>query len=183
MPENIKQENRFILLTLILVLLLGVPTIHSLSLNENSFETSGTTITTEMNSSNRANNVRLPASNDLTSPDESSDQEIPPQIFHLQEELLTIDCEKKELLKSTQSLRLKIQSTPCKHWINPSNLTIINETNGFTATVFAKDQSGFITDLIHLNPGENHILLKTVKSKLRKILITVKPIQDQPSEM
>jgi hypothetical protein len=181
MPHNVKQENHFILLTLFLVLILGIPTLRSLSQDDSPLERGdmpSETHTLELSQESRKpanqSNEATPATNDST--------EKEPQVYRLQVENLELDCQSSDYQKTIHSLRLKIQSESCKILGKPDGLKIINESNGFTASVFAKDQSAFTTDLIHLNPGENKIILKDRKTILRTVHIYVKPILDQISE-
>ncbi len=181
MPHNVKQENHFILLTLLLVFMLGIPTLRSLSQDDNTVERmdmSAETHTLELSKDSRKPANQIDESASTTS--DATEKEA--QVYRLQVENLDLDCQSTEYQKTIHSLRLKIQSNPCKLLGKPDGLKIINESNGFTASVFAKDKNAFTTDLIHLNPGENKIVLKDRKSILRTVHIYVNPILDQVSE-
>ncbi|MBX3041358.1 MAG: hypothetical protein KF789_11685 [Bdellovibrionaceae bacterium] len=53
--------------------------------------------------------------------------------------------------------------------ISSEQVSVINETNGFTASVFAKGKADYETDLIQLREGPNRIRLQYVNSAGRRI--------------
>ncbi|HRO68402.1 MAG TPA: hypothetical protein PL182_12605 [Pseudobdellovibrionaceae bacterium] len=53
--------------------------------------------------------------------------------------------------------------------ISGDHVSVTNETNGFTASVFAKGKADYETDLIQLREGSNRIRLQYVNSAGRRI--------------
>ena len=182
MPQNVKQENHFILLTLFLVLILGIPTLRSLTHDESNTERTAEILATEVSTSFQKDDSRRPASNGDSNPKSDDESEKQTQTYRLQAENLDLECQTGDLQKTIHSLRLRIQGKSCKLLGPTETLKIINETNGFTASIFIKDQNTFMTDLIHLSPGKNTILFKDRKSTLRRVQIFVNPILEQIAE-
>jgi hypothetical protein len=58
---------------------------------------------------------------------------------------------------SSPSRRLRLAGKVCAKNAEVTESLIVNKTNGFVATVFSLPNREFTTDLIDLNPGENHI--------------------------
>ncbi len=52
-----------------------------------------------------------------------------------------------------------------KKWKDVSEISITNDSNGFTASVFGFNNSEYLTDLIKLNEGRNEILITYQGSK------------------
>ena len=64
---------------------------------------------------------------------------------------------------------LQIRGKGCARSLQTEQLTIINKSNGYTASVFPTNHEDFQTDLIQLNEGQNHILIEYENSSGKKI--------------
>lgn len=72
--------------------------------------------------------------------------------------------------RSIQSSFLRFKGRACGGLrISDDQLSVTNETNGFTASVFAKGKADYETDLIQLREGPNRIRLQYVNSAGRRI--------------
>jgi len=69
------------------------------------------------------------------------------------------DCEKEINKKiSVRGALLQIRGKGCQ--VNNEDLLIVNESNGYTASIFLKNNREFQTDLIQLIEGENQIFIQ-----------------------
>ncbi len=66
-----------------------------------------------------------------------------------------IPCKTDALSMEVKGEFVRLKGTTCAASQKIQSLSVRNETNGFTATVFAKSASQFETDLIELSQGEN----------------------------
>lgn len=77
-----------------------------------------------------------------------------------------------DLSKETQvtSSYLRLRGKACGEvQLQSGKVTLTNETNGFTASIFAKGKTAYETDLIQLREGANLIRLHYVTSGGRKV--------------
>lgn len=71
---------------------------------------------------------------------------------------------------------LRLKGKSCATGFSPDRLSITNETNGFTASVFDKGRQEYETDLIQLRQGDNRIRVQYVNSSgktVEKILTVI----------
>lgn len=71
-----------------------------------------------------------------------------------------------------QGRHLQLKGKACGTDFKMERLTIVNETNGFTASVFEKSKSNFETDLIQLREGSNRVRV-TYRVSPSKVVETV----------
>lgn len=145
------RERKFLLLTLSLIILVGAPAVYSMIQ-----EPAGI----------RHENVfpgRAPAS---VSNSKHAVKPASRNAIKAKAVTLDFDCKKKskkDLEPETDGNLLRLKSDFCLNdkW---KNVSIVNETNGFTATVIFIKQ-GFTTDFIELNEGENKVAISGVDEK------------------
>ncbi len=84
------------------------------------------------------------------------------------ESLVKWNCREKTFpgKLNVDGTEFRFRADGCGKDMAAESVIITNETNGFTATVFATGDRGFETDLIQLNTGENHLRLKATSGKM-----------------
>lgn len=86
-------------------------------------------------------------------------------------ETLDWSCGDQEKSVRVSSARVRVKGKAC----GKGDLSILNETNGLTATVIDSEK-GYSTDYIELSSGENHIVINWVdkkgKPQLTKFTVT-----------
>jgi len=187
------RDSKFIFITLILSLLLGVPTFISV------FEPQATQALSSMNSvievtaesviktSNSLVSSRQPAS--ATTETKASEK--------LQEDLFCESRSKRNLASLEPSVKAVAASLVSRHRIRSEfvqllgknclqkmdqrKLTVINTSNGYTASFFPMESQEYQTDLIRLSEGINRIEVEVVgpgtqrESKTIEIFTQIKP--------
>lgn len=142
-------ETQLIFFTLVLVLLMGVPTFDALM----GADDEGTEISLTVASKD---NLREPAS-------------IASGVVQTSKVLSVakhdLDCKKKsppEVVVDGEFLQ--IQGQICSGDLGKKKIEIVNESNGYTAEVFESGLAKYQTDLIQLQQGSNKILIRYTNS-------------------
>lgn len=140
------SDTHFLMITLVLVLLLGIPTFHTLTESEE--------LSVEQLSGRPLESSRRPAS----VPDRVESR------VQTHSSLSTIadfdlSCAKKKLsLYKVSGSLIQLQGKNCLK--KPSDIEIMNRSNGYTASVFQKGSEKYQTDLIQLQKGDNEIVIR-----------------------
>ncbi|QDK36549.1 hypothetical protein [Bdellovibrio sp. NC01] len=72
-----------------------------------------------------------------------------------------LNCSKKAEVKvSVNSGFVQLQGKSCGKGIHEGDVEIVNKSNGYTASIFARGTDRYQTDLIQLNKGENEIAIR-----------------------
>lgn len=130
------HEKNFFLLTAVIVVMLGLPTLTSiLSEPINKSE-----VTLVSDYSNRGPASALP----------SSEGEAANSVT------MNMSCGSLPSSYDVVGAHLRIKSTGCKD-LDISKLSIVNKSNGFTASIFPTKDNQFTTDYMDLTEGENAI--------------------------
>lgn len=69
---------------------------------------------------------------------------------------------------AVQGRHVQMKGKGCGADFKAERVTIVNETNGFTASVFEKSKANFETDLIQLREGQNRVRVTYQMSSSRK---------------
>lgn len=142
-------DTHFIVITLVLVALLGGRTFFSL-VDEDKME-EGTIAASSLGTSNRAPASVQPAA---------------PALAPLTQ--WDLSCKKKAKSALTVSgSYVQFQGRNCLKNFKSDKLEIVNNSNGYTASVFTSGTEEYKTDLIQLSPGENNITIRYIESSGR----------------
>lgn len=82
---------------------------------------------------------------------------------------LAVGCDEEKLKVNSQHVRLRGKS--CQ--TSTHSISVKNSTNGYSATVFSQEGSGFTTDYLAMAPGENQIVIEEVATTGEKKSHTV----------
>lgn len=140
-------DTQFLFITLILVLLLGIPTFHTLTANEELSEEQvvGTSAPTGQ---------RSPASVST-----ASALRVASAISHFTQ--YDVSCAKKVLPKlDVTGSYVQFQGKNCLKNFKDGDIEIVNRSNGYTASVFISGSDKYQTDLIQLQKGDNEIAIR-----------------------
>jgi hypothetical protein len=75
------------------------------------------------------------------------------------------NCRKNETTETAvRGDQLRMRGKSCGKEFSLTKVTITNETNGFTASVFPKGQQEYETDFIRLRAGANRIRVQYLNS-------------------
>ncbi len=157
------QEKRFLSITAILIVLLGVPAVWSVVREPQAVAVKESSVAPETH--------RQPASVVTAQPTAQSRR----NAIHSKSVVLNYDCKQAPSLEVDGTLlRLKGQNSSCLNdkW---TDVSVTNHSNGFTAAViFLKN--GFTTDFIDLKEGDNDLEIHAKDDKGQAISqkITVK---------
>ncbi|MEN0057901.1 MAG: hypothetical protein AAGB31_03630 [Bdellovibrio sp.] len=134
------SETHFIIVTFILVILLGVPTVRTLTEMDIKAET--------------MEGTRAPAS-------------VPESVAAVAPSSLTektdfdLSCLKKNATAFTvRGDFVQLHGKSCLKDFKNTDVEIINKSNGYTASIFIRGSDKYQTDLIQLNKGENEIAVR-----------------------
>lgn len=136
-------ERNFILITLILVVIMGAQTFNSLLKEEGDFVA-----------------VTAVAGADSRSP--ASIGEMKPLAKALPQLVdMDLSCSKKwQKNFSVTGTFLQLKGKNCLKGFDQEHIQIVNQTNGYTASVFAFGKNQYQTDLIQLREGDNQIKIR-----------------------
>lgn len=137
-------ERNFIVITLLLVVILGAQTFNSLLKEE--IDVPG--VIAEAN----VTGDRQPASFGGVKP-------LAKSLSQLVD--LDLSCSKKwQKNFSVTGTFLQLKGKNCLKSFDQEHIQIVNQTNGYTASVFTLGQNQYQTDLIQLREGENQIKIR-----------------------
>lgn len=141
------NESRFLVFTLFLVVLVGAPAVYSVVKDPQA----------AVERYEEASSDRAPAS------ETKAIVEAPAKTKGVTESVtLNLECNVSE--KSVQGTHLRVTGDSCvKNTIK--EVTVVNISNGFTASVIFTKGNAFTTDFIDLKDGENNLQISTVDSK------------------
>lgn len=148
-----QQELKFLALTLALVLFVGFGSIFNM--------VQAPEVRAQVHASSR-----VPAS---VSSVKALADEIPVSALKTIE-TLDWSCGDQAKTVSVTAPRVRIVGKACA----PASLSILNETNGLSATVI-EGEKGYSTDYVELNPGQNQFAVNWTdkKGRAQKTLITI----------
>lgn len=160
------SDWKFLLFTAFVVFLLGLQTVRdAMEFDESAFASTADTFHEEMS--------RQPASllPSVTRPTPAS----------LRDALLEWNWSCSQSAASEVNIKggqLRLRGKSCAASFSPDRLSIINETNGFTASVFDKGRHEYETDLIQLHEGLNRIRVQYLNSsgKILEKILTVNAV-------
>lgn len=138
------SEKRFLLLTFILTVLIGGPAVLSV-LRE--------PIQPKYIISGQANSDRAPANVSTETQAREVSGAHSPNAIKAKSVTVELDCEGDEQTQQTDGTLMRIKGDCWKE--NYKNLSVINKTNGFTASIVDLKSKGFTTDFIDLKEGSN----------------------------
>lgn len=142
-------DTQFIIITLILVLLLGVPTFQTLIDAGKGAEESGGA---ELASSGPRKPASVPGKETLRVPLSSG---------ALSYANYDLSCTKKALQGvAVRGGYVQFQGKNCLKNFKASDVEIVNKSNGYTASVFDDGSDKYQTDLIQLQNGDNEIAIR-----------------------
>ncbi|WII70634.1 hypothetical protein QJS83_09205 [Bdellovibrio sp. 22V] len=139
-------DTQLIFVTLILVLLMGIPTFQTLANNDDEVPSSEVAA--------QPSPARVPASIAQQQP-----HTVPSALSSFTQ--YDLSCAKKgqASLKITGSY-VQFQGKNCLKNYKTGDIEIINKSNGYTASVFSRGSDKYQTDLIQLQNGENEIAIR-----------------------
>lgn len=147
--KSLTNDVRFLILSTAIVALVGVQTVIDLATDDGPRAVAAVSIV-----------PRTPAS----LPKAGSHPAAPAW----KEPLLEWNCGKDAPKpQAVQGRQLRLRGAGCSDF-KSSRLSIVNESNGFTASVFDKGSAGYETDLIQLHEGENRIRVQYWTSPAKK---------------
>lgn len=143
-------ENKFLLITLGLVLGLAFPTFLSLA------DGGEELLAPQVLNGHQRSDLRQPASlAENTSVKFNPSEDRPLQAKY------DLHCKKRALSDFRQSGEfIQLEGESCVKNFNFQQLEIVNKSNGYTATVFPTQSGKYQTDLIQLQPGANEIAIR-----------------------
>ena len=140
------SETHFLVITAVLVALMGIPTFHTLTTEENKPD--------ELAASEIS---PAPAS----SPSRSMASVAP---YAMKPKMLTaydVSCKKQGLTKvNVDGTFVQFQGKNCLKNFKAGDIEIINKSNGYTASIFSSGSDQYQTDLIQLRSGDNEIAIR-----------------------
>lgn len=140
------SERNFIIITLLLVMALGAQTVSSL-LQDDMVD--------------RVADGSVPVAGPDRAPASLGSSEAPVKKSLSQLVDLDLSCTKKlqkELSISGSFVQLKGKN--CLKGFKEGQIQIVNQSNGYTASIFAFGRNRYQTDLIQLREGENQIMIR-----------------------
>ncbi|PIS11327.1 MAG: hypothetical protein COT73_04625 [Bdellovibrio sp. CG10_big_fil_rev_8_21_14_0_10_47_8] len=142
------REQRFLSITLLLVAMLGVPALYS-TMREPRAKTE---VSLE---EGRLLSARTPASI-------MTEGAVLPVRNSVKSKPLTLNysCSDFEEDQEVDANLLRLRGPSCIQ-----EMSITNQTNGFTASIISLKENGFTTDFIDLSPGENTLEIKGINSE------------------
>ncbi|MEK2644114.1 hypothetical protein [Bdellovibrio sp. BCCA] len=141
-------DTQFLFITLVLVLLMGIPTFHTLTANDE--------FSNDELAQNSATTIgeRRPASIPAV-----SGAAMAPAVSHFTH--YDVSCAKKALNKLDISGGfVQFQGKNCLKNFKDGDIEIVNKSNGYTASVFVSGADKYQTDLIQLQKGDNEIAIR-----------------------
>lgn len=151
--KKIAPDNRILLITTALVAVIGAQTVGDLVRAEG-----GETPT-----------VSAPTEEAPRAPASLAHTEVKPPAPQWREPMVEWNCTSE--VQPSMAVRgnyLRFKGKGCGQKFNVDQLMIVNETNGFTASVFAKGSERYETDLIQLREGVNRIRIQYLNSAKKK---------------
>lgn len=149
-------EWKFLSLMAVAVLLLGVQAGRGV-LDEDLSDPSMTEPSLEM--------LRAPASISANTPFEKKSPSFKSALLEW-----NWNCRQASPIKaSVKGDNVRLKGRFCGANFSPQRLVIVNQSNGFTASIFEKGQQEYETDLIQLQQGSNNIHLEYQNSAGQKI--------------
>ncbi len=141
------HEQRFLLITSFLVALIGAPAVYSVVKEPQSLESLAKKQTS-------TSQDRSPASVKPIVSESSQKNAIKSRSV-----VLDYSCAHEKSSKEVDGTLLRLRGKGCKNsqW---KNVSVVNQTNGFTATVVVLKDNQFTTDYIDLQEGDNQIAIK-----------------------
>ncbi|WP_415062315.1 hypothetical protein [Bdellovibrio sp.] len=154
-------DTQFIFLTLMLVLLMGIPTFQTLTQKE---EVSDVQVAAE---SPPLTTKRSPSS-------------LPASVVDVKPALqqftaYDLSCAKKSASELTVSgPYVQFQGRNCLKNFKSGDVEIVNKSNGYTASIFSSGSDKYQTDLIQLQQGENEIAIRYRESSGKPVEVVVR---------
>lgn len=151
-------DQKFIFVTSLLVFLMGAQTLHSLATDDLS----------SLSSSQVQLSSRQPASVKPVFQDSAGVDKLANQVH--QELAIDFNCQKNLTKNVSVHTRLvQFRGQGCLKSFDHGRLTIINQSNGYTASIFQINGGQYETDMIQLNEGENKIMIQYLEPSGHKI--------------
>jgi hypothetical protein len=142
------QEQRFLLMTVFLVALVGAPAVYSVvrEPQELTAEAATENLNPDADSAQRS-----PASIESNSQGRSA--------IKSKSVVLDYTCKGKSKTFEVDGTLMRLKGKGClnENW---KDLTVVNQTNGFTASVIFLKSNDFTTDFIDLKEGDNHLSIQ-----------------------
>ncbi|MGZ3785454.1 MAG: hypothetical protein ACXVC3_12980 [Bdellovibrio sp.] len=158
MLKRVSRDNQLLLITLVLVLLMGVPTFRSLM--ENNEEV---TNSPQLKNASVQTKQRNPAS---ITPEHV--MAVRPVLSHFAE--YDLNCGRKVLVKKeVAGAYIQFQGKNCLKNYKDGDVEILNKSNGYTASTFSNGDNKYQTDLIQLQNGDNEILIRYRESSGKSV--------------
>ncbi len=144
-------DTQFIVITLVLVLLMGIPTFKTLT----AYEPDVVSDHVAASATNLASQQRAPSS----VPAQTVLKPSRPALSHLTR--YDVSCAKKAAAAFVVSGNyVQLQGKNCLKNFKDGDIEIINKSNGYTASVFPSGTDKYQTDLIQLQNGDNEIAIR-----------------------
>ena len=157
------QERRFLLMTVLLVFLVGAPTVYSIVRDPSLLSAHGSY-------SQQRQIASLPVVA-TTDSEFSKRNEVKAKSV-----TFSLECEgnlKSEEDHSIEGSLLRLKLEGCEKGLL-TDVSITNVSNGFTASVIETKDQGFTTDFMDLKEGDNHVEIKGISESGEKILRKLK---------
>lgn len=142
------SDTQFLFITLILVLLMGIPTFHTLTAKEEISEEQLVGVVTPVNQQRSPSSIpavsTVPVARAIS------------QFTHYD-----VSCAKKALSKlDVTGSYVQFQGKNCLKNFKTGDIEIVNKSNGYTASIFNSGSDKYQTDLIQLQKGDNEIAIR-----------------------
>ena len=158
------QERRFLLMTMLLVLLLGAPTVYSIVSDPSLLSAHGSY-------SQQRQIASVPVAAGDSDKEFTKRNEIKAKSI-----TFSLECEgdlKAEEDHSVEGSLLRLKLEGCDKGLL-KDVSITNVSNGFTASVIETKDQGFTTDFMDLKEGDNHVEIKGIAEGGEKVLRKLK---------
>lgn len=140
-------DTQFLFITLMLVLLMGIPTFNTLMSADPEFSEDHVVVAA-------SSMPRVPASIPTT-----TSMAAPSALSHFAQ--FDFKCTKKSAGPLKVDGRfIQLQGKNCLKNYQEGDVEIVNKSNGYTASIFDKDSDKYQTDLIQLQKGDNEIVIR-----------------------
>lgn len=146
------DETKFLIVSFIVVVLLGIKTVASL-IEDPQFDS-------------KSSKSRQPTSVTKIEPELEGEKNLPANPVAASFNFNCLKTGQKEV--SVKGTYLQIRGKDCAKAGKSDQLSIVNKSNGYTAAVFQTGREEFQTDLIQLVDGQNQILIEFQNSSGKK---------------
>lgn len=148
------SDTHFLFITLVLVLLLGIPIFHTLTAEDEMPEVAVASLGT----AGVEAGGRGPASIPTMVPVRAGKATLGMTSLATSYDL---SCSKKGLQKiNVNGSYVQLQGKNCLKNLSSGDIEIVNKSNGYTASIFNSGSNQYQTDLIQLRGGDNEIVIR-----------------------